>query len=87
MTSIGDIPYAICTDVGASPTTSILAEMAQFLKVHAGRSDYATPQEALFRTTLAPAQLLELSDRLGRLEPGLRCRSSRSRAPTLTLGR
>src|SRR5439155_5977049 len=65
-----DIPYAICTDVGASPTTSLLAEMAQFLKVHGGRSDHATPQEALFRTTLAPAQLLEVSDQLGRLETG-----------------
>jgi hypothetical protein len=65
-----NIPYAICTDVGASPTTSILAEMAQFLKVHAGRSEHATPQEALYRATLAPAQLLELSDYLGRLEVG-----------------
>ena len=65
-----DIPYVICTDVGASPTTSLLAEMAQFLKVHAGRSKHATPQEALYRTTLAPTQILELSDRLGRFEIG-----------------
>ena len=45
------IDYAICTDVGASPTTSMLAEMAQFLKVHAGRSRRATPTEALWRAT------------------------------------
>jgi guanine deaminase len=64
------IPYAICTDVGASPTTSILNEMAQFLKVHAGRSKYATPSEALFRTTLAAAELLGLADQLGTFAPG-----------------
>jgi hypothetical protein len=45
------INYAICTDVGASPTTSLLNEMAQFLKVHSGRSRHATPSEALCRTT------------------------------------
>ena len=44
-----EIRYRICTDVGASPTTSMLAEMAQFLKVHAGRSKLATPSEALYR--------------------------------------
>ena len=64
------IPYAICTDVGASPTTSILAEMAQYLKVHAGRSARATACEALFRSTLAPAQILGLDRCLGRLEVG-----------------
>ena len=52
------IPYAICTDVGASTTTSILNEMAQFLKVHSGRSNHATPTEALYRSTLAPLQIL-----------------------------
>lgn len=56
------IDYAICTDVGASPTTSMLQEMAQFLKVHHGRSTRATASEALFRSTLAPARILGLSD-------------------------
>ena len=46
------ISYYICTDVGASPTTSLLNEIAQFLKVHAGRSRYATPSEAWMRTTM-----------------------------------
>lgn len=59
------IDYAICTDVGASPTVSLLAEMAQFLKVHAGRSRRATPAEALCRATLAPARILHLDDQLG----------------------
>ncbi len=64
------IPYALGTDVGASSTTSMLAEMAQFLRVHAGRSSRATPQEALFRATLAPAQILDLEGELGSFEIG-----------------
>ncbi len=64
------IPYAICTDVGASSTTSLLCEMAQFLKVHAGRSKYATPSEALFRTTLAAARMMGLDDELGTFSVG-----------------
>ena len=64
------IPYAICTDVGASPTTSLLAEMATFLRVHAGRSRRATPTEALYRTTLAAAELLGVADRIGTLAVG-----------------
>jgi guanine deaminase len=62
------LDYAICTDVGASPTTSILCEMDQFLKVHSAASKHATPQEALYRCTLAPAQMLGLD--IGRLEVG-----------------
>ncbi|HSV15580.1 MAG TPA: amidohydrolase family protein [Tepidisphaeraceae bacterium] len=65
-----NIPYAICTDVGASPTTSILCEMAQFLKVHAGRSRRATPSEALVRTTIKAAEMLGLADQLGTFAPG-----------------
>lgn len=64
------IDYALCTDVGASPTTSMLAEMAQYLKVHAGRSSRATPEEALFRATLAPSRILGIDDRIGSFELG-----------------
>lgn len=64
------LPYALCTDVGASPTTSLLAEMAQFLTVHAGRSRYATPSEALWRVTLGPAQILGLDTELGTFAVG-----------------
>jgi guanine deaminase len=62
------IPYAIATDVGASPTVSMLAEMGRFLRVHDGRTTRATPGEALYRATLAPARILGLD--LGRLEAG-----------------
>lgn len=64
------IDYAICTDVGASPTTSLLCEMAQFLKVHHGHSPYATAQEALYRTTLAAARVLGLDRDYGSFDFG-----------------
>jgi len=62
------IPYALGTDVGASPTVSMLAEMGRFLQVHKGKSAHATPTEALFRSTLAPAKILGLD--MGRLAIG-----------------
>ena len=65
------IPFALCTDVGASPTTSLFCEMAEFLKVHAGSGAAVTPEEALWRTTLAPARILGLADRLGSFAPGM----------------
>ncbi len=71
------IPYAICTDVGASPTTSLLAEMAQFLTVHTASGDssrrLATPAEALSGVTVAPARILGLEARFGTLAPGKPC--------------
>lgn len=67
------IPHCLCTDVGASPTTSLLCEMAQFLKVHAGASAAATPEEALRLVTAAPAAILGLADRLGTFAPGREC--------------
>jgi guanine deaminase len=65
------IPHALCTDVGASPTTSLFCEMAQFLKVHAGSSSAATPEEALRLVTVAPARMLGVGDRLGTFAPGM----------------
>jgi cytosine/adenosine deaminase-related metal-dependent hydrolase len=47
----------------------MLAEMKRFIDVHRGRSSKATASEALFRASLAPAELLGLHD-VGRLEPG-----------------
>jgi guanine deaminase len=67
------IPWCLCTDVGASPTTSLFCEMAEFLKVHAATSRAATPEEALWRATFAPAVALGLADRLGSFTPGREC--------------
>jgi guanine deaminase len=64
------IDFALGTDMGASPTVSMLAEMGRFLSVHAGRSAHATAAEALIRATLAPARILGLEKMMGRLEPG-----------------
>ena len=65
-----NLDYALCTDVGASPTTSLLAEMAMFLFVHRGRSRHATACEALWRTTLGPSQILGLEDTVGSFTVG-----------------
>jgi guanine deaminase len=65
------IPYALGTDVGASPTCSMLAEMRRFIQVHAGYSNHATATEALYRSTLVPAQLLGIDRSFGMLRPGL----------------
>lgn len=65
------LDWCLCTDVGASPTTSLFVEMAQFLVVHRGRSRRATGSEALYRTTLAPARALGLDGRLGTFEVGM----------------
>jgi guanine deaminase len=64
------IPYALGTDVGASATVSMLAEMGRFVRVHHGRSAKATPSEALYRATLAPAEILGLDREFGPLAPG-----------------
>jgi guanine deaminase len=64
------IPYAIGTDVGASPTVSMLAEIGRFLRVHRETSTHATAVEALHRSTRAPADLLGLGAELSRLEVG-----------------
>jgi guanine deaminase len=64
------IPYALGTDVGASPTVSMIAEMQRFLQVHTGRSASATAAEALFRSTRAPADILGMGAEFGRLEQG-----------------
>ncbi|HMB96316.1 MAG TPA: amidohydrolase family protein [Tepidisphaeraceae bacterium] len=65
-----ELDYAICTDVGASPTTSMLCEMSQFLRVHEGISKHATPQTALYRATLAPAKMLGLHQEIGSFRAG-----------------
>lgn len=49
------LPWALCTDIGASPTTSLLHEVRHFVAVHAdspGR-DSATPSVGLWHATVA----------------------------------
>ena len=48
----------------------MLAEMAQFVKCQGTRSDHATPQEALVRSTSAPARIMHLDRELGTFEVG-----------------
>jgi guanine deaminase len=60
------VEFALGTDVGAGPSLSMWHVIAAFLRVHAGRVD-VTPAEALYRATLAGAQVLGFD---GRLAPG-----------------
>jgi guanine deaminase len=64
------LDWAIATDVGASPTVSLLAELGRFLRVHEGQTSRATAEQGLYRITLGAAKLLGLDGRLGRLEAG-----------------
>lgn len=63
-----DIPFALATDVGAGPKTSMLDTMRSFLDVHS--SENANPQAALYYATLAGAQLLGYEKETGSLEKG-----------------
>jgi guanine deaminase len=65
-----NLSYAICTDVGASPTTSLLAEMAQFLRVHEAVEAAATPSEAFYRVTLGAERVIGLAARPAAFAPG-----------------
>lgn len=66
------IPWSICTDVGAGASTSLLVEMAAFLRVHHGR--HATnAEEALWGVTLGAARVLQLDRRLGNFQIGKEC--------------
>jgi guanine deaminase len=65
------IDFAICTDVGASPTTSILCEMAMFLLVHHdSKSGWANAEQALYRTTLGAARMMGSHEDVGSFEVG-----------------
>jgi len=68
------IDYVLCTDVGASPTTSLLAEMRVFMAVHRPFTTRATPAEALYRATLAPAKVLGIDRDFGSLRLGSQMR-------------
>ncbi len=62
------IPFALGTDVGAGPKTSMLDVMRAFLDVH--DSVHATPTAALYYATKAGAQILGYGDETGSLDTG-----------------
>lgn len=62
------IPFALGTDVGAGPKTSMLDVMRAFLDVH--DSVHATPTAALYYATKAGARVLGYGDETGSLDTG-----------------
>lgn len=63
-----DIPFALATDVGAGPKTSMLDVMRCFLDVH--DTPNANPESALYYATLAGAKILGYGNETGSLEKG-----------------
>ncbi|MCD6109829.1 amidohydrolase family protein [bacterium] len=63
-----DIPFALATDVGAGPKTSMLDVMRCFLDVH--DSVNATPTSALYYATLAGAEILGYGNETGNFKKG-----------------
>lgn len=63
------IPFALGSDIGGGPTLSMFSVMRAFLEDHAPFTP-VTAVEALYRATLAGAEILELDRRLGSLTPG-----------------
>ncbi len=65
------IRWALGSDIGGGPFLSMLDVMDSFLRQHkkAGRGD-ATALKALYRATLAGAEILGVDERTGSLAPG-----------------
>jgi len=70
------IPFALATDIGAGPKTSMLDVMRCFLEVHGSASNgaynspNATPVSALYYATLAGAQVLGYGEETGNFKKG-----------------
>ena len=63
------IPFALATDIGAGPKLSMLDVMKSYLKIH--KKFYkATPIEALYRATLAGAEIMGINSKHGNLNKG-----------------
>lgn len=67
-----DIPFALASDVGAGPSHSMLHVMQRFLDQHRTCGILLSPQEALYRATLAGADCMGRKAIAGSLNPGKR---------------
>ncbi len=65
-----DMHYALATDVGAGTSFSLLRTMAEAYKVQQLRGNSLTPFKSFYLATLAGAESLDLTDRLGNFEVG-----------------
>lgn len=63
------VRWALATDIGGGPFLSMFDVMESFVKQNKGNSN-ATYIKALFRSTLAGAQILQVDDNTGNLLPG-----------------
>ncbi|MBT6326577.1 MAG: amidohydrolase family protein, partial [Bdellovibrionales bacterium] len=63
------VRWALATDIGGGPFLSMFDVMESFVNQNKGNSN-ATYIKSLFRSTLAGAQILQIDDITGNLEPG-----------------
>lgn len=61
------IPFALATDIGAGPKLSMIDVMESYIKVHKGS---VTVVDALYRATLAGAEIMGISKMTGNLDIG-----------------
>lgn len=59
------VPFALGSDIGAGPSLSMLHVMQTFCRIQK-----IPPMEALYRATLAGAEILKLRKIAGNLDPG-----------------
>ena len=64
------IRWALASDLAGGPSLSMLQVMKTFLRVHAAAGFNFSPSGALYRATLAGAEILGLADRCGNLDVG-----------------
>jgi guanine deaminase len=64
------IPFALASDVGAGPSLSMLHVMQKYMEQHKEAGVEIAPEDALYRATLAGAELLDKSDVTGNLDKG-----------------
>lgn len=65
-----DISFALASDVGAGPSLSMLHVMQKYMEQHNKAGIKITPADALYRATLAGAEILSKNDITGNLNKG-----------------
>lgn len=64
--------YALASDVGAGPSVSMLHVIQRFLEVHHKNNTWVSPEEALYRATLAGAEAMGRAHEAGNFRVGKR---------------
>lgn len=80
------ISYALATDIGAGPKLDMLDVMRAYLKVHKGHCKNINEVDALYRATLAGAEIMGIAKEHGNLDKGKKAEFNVFRAGENILG-